>query len=185
MAVTDNPRHARYGSHRWRAGRLRAVGVVALVIAAAPLAGQARGRFPVGPGMGLGPRPPSAEGLLIEALIDGDTELWVTPTGISWRSLGVAKPGRHGGRNEPTWVNGRKWMPIWGKPKEERGFDATRPYAVRVGSINLTLRLLAVGRERGAKGIERRSPVRTQRIGRTLVIMFPDKQAEPRWYLPN
>jgi hypothetical protein len=58
--------------------------------------------------------PPSA--IVIEALIDGQSELRVTKDSLYWIHTGAsAKPGRHEKANEPTYVNGKPWMPVWGK----------------------------------------------------------------------
>jgi len=120
--------------------------------------------------------------LVVEALVDGNSEFWVTPKGVFWKSLGVAKPGRHGGANEPTWINGRKWMPQWGKPGEERGFDETKPYPLPVGKLDFKLDLLAVGTKKGCQGIERRDPVSLRTRSGALVVSIPDHNYGSRWY---
>lgn len=120
--------------------------------------------------------------LVVEAFVDGSSEFWVTPKGVFWKSLRVAKPGRHGGANEPTWINGRKWMPKWGKPGEERGFDETKPYPLPVGKLDFKLKLLAVGTKKGCQGIERRDPVSLRTRRGALVVSIPDHRSGSRWY---
>ncbi len=121
--------------------------------------------------------------LLIEALIDGKTELHVSAEGIYWVSKGFAKPGRHLGRNEPTWVNGMKWMPKWGNPEQERGRDSTDLFPISLGSLDLyDFELLAVGSQKGAEGIEKRDPIRIERIDRKVIIIIPDRQPDSKWY---
>ncbi len=120
--------------------------------------------------------------ITIEALIDGGDELWVRPEGIFWKCLSVAKVGKHGGKNEPTWINNLPWMPEWGKPNQERGSDRTALLPMMIGSTDFHFELLAVGKNRGAEGIEPRSPVKMRWEGKALVLLFPDAQADSRWY---
>jgi len=122
--------------------------------------------------------------IVVEALIDGDSELWVTPTGLYWKCVGkgVAKPGRHNGRNEPTYINGKRWMPEWGKPQESRGADQSKPLSLPIGNVNFKFELQAVGKEKGAQGIDDRDPVVTKMQGGAFVIHISDSQMDPRWY---
>jgi hypothetical protein len=120
--------------------------------------------------------------IVVEALIDGDSEFWVTPKGVYWKSLGVGKPGRHQDRNEPTWINGKSWMPEWGKPSEYRGRDETKPLPLPVGTTNFRLELQAVGGEKGCQGIQNRDPVTLRSEGENQVVSIPDSQRDSRWY---
>ena len=120
--------------------------------------------------------------ITIEALMDGQDELWIKPDGIFWKNLSVAKVGRHNQRNEPTWLNGLPWMPRWAKPNEDRGPDRTELLPILIGSTDLQFELLAVGKNRTAKSIERRSPAAIRREGNALALLFPDAQYGPRWY---
>ncbi len=124
----------------------------------------------------------NAKRVEIEALIDGDTQLVVTSTGIRWQSLGSAKPGRHEGRNEPTWVNGAKWMPVWAQPDEDRGVDQTQEFPLGIGFKDLKFELLAVGDHRGAEGIKPRSEVTTQQLLNSSVVTIPDEEEGSMWY---
>jgi hypothetical protein len=128
------------------------------------------------------PKPPKE--IIVEALIDGDSELWVTSKGIYWKNVGkeTAKPGRHDGKNEPTYVNGKRWMPEWGKPQEERGFDESKSFSMPIGKVNLRFELQAVGTEKGREGIDTRDAVTMSSSGDALVIRIPDHQMDSRWY---
>ena len=124
-----------------------------------------------------------ANELHVEALIDGNTELHVTRRGIYWKTFGVAKPGRHEGRNEPTWVNGKQWFPKWGEPEKDRGNDESDMFPLPFGPLDsFRFELLAVGSTRGATGIEKRDRVTWKRSNGELVIAIPDRQLGPRWY---
>jgi tetratricopeptide (TPR) repeat protein len=123
--------------------------------------------------------------ILVQAVVDHDSELWVTPEGLFWKSGVFAKPGLPGParQNYPTWVNGRRWVPVWGKPEEPSGQDTTQPLALAVGPVDdLKFELLAVGTTRDDLGIESRSPVRTRREGKALVVLIPDHEPSARWY---
>ena len=51
---------------------------------------------------------------VVEALIDGDSELHLTPKGIFWKQGVWNRPGRDENHNYPTYVNDREWVPDWG-----------------------------------------------------------------------
>lgn len=131
----------------------------------------------------LTPEPPRDTSITLQAFIDGESTLHVSPTRIFWESGNVAKPGRHNGANEPTLVNSKPWMPKWGKPQEDRGQDVTEALPLDVGPVeNLKLELLAVGTSREATGIEPRDPIETRVMNGEFLITIPDRQEGPRWY---
>jgi hypothetical protein len=120
--------------------------------------------------------------LVVEALIDGDSELWITQKGIYWKELGVAKPGRHDGRSEPTLVNGVKWFPQWGKPREERGFDTSALLPLPINDAKFAFEVIAVSVRPDRKEIERRDPVTIRTVKDAQVISIPDHQSGAMWY---
>ena len=73
------------------------------------------------------PPPPRYE-LTIEAFVDGPSSLRFTRSGFYWSNGRNAKPGRHDALNEPTYVNGKAWMPRWSKGHTDRGEDTTEPF---------------------------------------------------------
>ena len=119
--------------------------------------------------------PPYVREILIEARIDGDTELWVTSKGIFWKNGRWIKPG-------PIWVNGKSCVPEWGRPGEKRIPDTSKVYPMRIGKLDFRLRLLAVGETRKAEGIETRSPIRLRRQRANLIVSIPDEEPGARWY---
>jgi hypothetical protein len=127
-------------------------------------------------------QPPNA--LVIEALVDGPSELRVNRTGLYWINRRNAKPGKHEGRNEPTYINGATWQPLWKHPDKERGDDRSDPYdfAKPLDPSRLDFKLLAVGRHRDSGQIEKRSPIQVQMLGQELSIVIPDPERGPRWY---
>ena len=120
--------------------------------------------------------------LVIEVLVDGDSELHITPDGLYWVSGKWAKPGRHEGRNEATYVNGKAWYPKWGS-QSEGGPDQTAVYPMRVALDRLrSLQLLSVGTSRDSTGIEQRERISLARQGNEIVIRIPDSDPGSRWY---
>ena len=120
--------------------------------------------------------------LEIEALVDGDTELHVTTKGISWVSGGVAKPGRHGGVNEPTLIAGKKWFPKWGKPDEDRGRDRSDVFSFEIDSLELEVEVIAMSGRQGGTDMWNRSPIRTRKTDEEFVIIIPDPEPGSCWY---
>jgi hypothetical protein len=51
--------------------------------------------------------------ITVRALIDGRSQLILKGKTAQWRHFDNAAPGLHGGRNEPTIINGAKWFPQW------------------------------------------------------------------------
>ena len=56
---------------------------------------------------------PSEMTITVRALIDGRSQLILKGKTAQWRHFDNAAPGMHGGRNEPTIINGTKWFPQW------------------------------------------------------------------------
>jgi len=114
--------------------------------------------------------------------VDDEAELHITPNGVYWKELGgFDKVGKAGGQDYPTYVNGTAWHPVWGKPKEH-GLDQTEVLALPIGRLNFDFQVVAVGKERGAKGIERRSPVTMRNDKDEQVLSIPEKESGARWY---
>src|SRR5437868_10166 len=84
----------------------------------------------------------------IEAYVDGPSSLRFTQSGFSWRNGPNSKPGRHNGKNEPTYVNGKAWMPKWNKNGQDSGEDFTETFPWRIPNVDLTWEVVAVGTER-------------------------------------
>lgn len=129
------------------------------------------------------PAPDPVEQLVVEALIDGNSELHITPRGIYWLQLhGGAKPGRHNGANEPTFINGRPWMPLWQNPKRERDEDRSALLPLPMGRLDFDVQVLAIGQRRGEPGVESRDPVTIRAEHLEQVVSIPDTQFDARWY---
>jgi hypothetical protein len=56
--------------------------------------------------------------MAIEGFVDGPSTLHIRKDGIYWENGQNAKPGL---MKEPTYVNGKEWMPKWTNAAQERG----------------------------------------------------------------
>jgi hypothetical protein len=124
-----------------------------------------------------------AGGLIIESLIDGPSELRVQKEGIYWINEANAKPGRHNGAKEPTYVNEVAWQPEWDDPAD-RGTDKSKPYplAQRLDPGRLEFKLISVSSKRGDAGIEQRDPIKAKGVGSDFSVSIPDTLSGARWY---
>jgi len=121
--------------------------------------------------------------VIVQALIDGSTELRITAEGIYWAILGgVAKPGRHQGADEPTYVNGSAWRPRYEENRQDRGTDTSAVYRMPLFPEMMKFELLAVGPEKDSNGVERRSPISERRSDKDYVLTIPDNDGGSRWY---
>ncbi len=124
-----------------------------------------------------------ANSVIIEALIDGPSELRVKKDGIYWINGGNAKPGRHLGQEMPTYVDGKTWRPNWKEPRKDRGVDRTSTKSVEgVDPQKIDFKLLNVTPVRGSPGVEKRDPVKVTRVEEELSIYIPDTQGGSMWY---
>jgi len=120
--------------------------------------------------------------VVVEVLIDGLSELTVTKDGLLWISRGASKPGRHHGRDEPTYVNGEKWDPRWEEPRKNSGGDESAAYRLATVPELLKFELLAVTIARGESGVEQRSPIQTAYQDGRFIVSIPDSENDSRWY---
>jgi hypothetical protein len=120
---------------------------------------------------------------MIEVLIDGPSELRVKKDGIYWINGGNAKPGRHDGQEEPTYVNGKSWRPNWKNARQDRGVDRTATKSLDgIDPAKVKFNLRMVGITRDGNGIEKRDEISVTMIGEELSILIPDSQSGSRWY---
>jgi hypothetical protein len=129
-----------------------------------------------------GPAPARGEQVFVEALIDGDSELHLSRKGFFWVSGRAAKPGKHGGRDEPTYINDKKWLPVWGKPGEDQGPDRSQTYPFPLGRLGFDVEIANISQSRGGPGGEPRDPVSVRCRIDEQVIFIPDTQEGSRWY---
>ena len=124
-----------------------------------------------------------ANALVIEAFIDGPSELRVRKDGLYWINFDNAKPGKHDNANYPTYINGKAWQPGWKNARKARGADKSSVHATSSNDPGkLELKLLAVTLARGQTGIEKRDEIKVSVVDQELSIIIPDGQSGARWY---
>jgi len=125
-----------------------------------------------------------ANALIIEALIDGPSELRVKKDGVYWINGENAKPGRHARANEATYINNKPWLPVWKKHTTERGADKSNAHVISpsLDPSKLDLKLIAVTLQRGGAGIDNRDPIKLNMVDQELSILIPDGQSGAHWY---
>ncbi|MFZ4763547.1 MAG: SHD1 domain-containing protein [Roseimicrobium sp.] len=121
--------------------------------------------------------------VIIEALIDGPSELRVKKDGIYWINGENAKPGRHEGQEEPTYVDGKSWRPNWKNQRADRGVDRTATKSVEgLDPTKVRFKLLSVTMTRDGVGIEKRDEITANLLQDEFSIRIPDSQTGSRWY---
>ena len=125
---------------------------------------------------------PDLDRLVIEAFIDGNAELHITSDGLYWKERGVDKPGLHDGHNDPTYVNGQAWQPVWGVPEKRRGNDQSDVLKLPIGKRTYDVDVLAISEQRGNNLMEKRDPVTIATKDDEQVVIVPDRQNGARWY---
>lgn len=122
--------------------------------------------------------------VVIDAWIEGDTELHVTPRGFYWTCReGGEEPGGWNGERPPTYVNGAPWWPKWDSPAGPGDEARSTHFMVKMPPLErIGFALLSVGPERGGDGIEERDPVTTRHEVSEFVVSIPDTQKGARWY---
>jgi hypothetical protein len=122
--------------------------------------------------------------LVMEAFIDGPSELRVTPDSLYWINGQNGKPGFSGRGDEPVLVNDANWTLKWQKPENRRGVDTSERFALpfRVDPAGLTLKLLSVSAQPKGTGILKRDEIVTAPKDGELSITIPDSQSGQCWY---
>ena len=118
--------------------------------------------------------------LTVEAYVDGPSTLYVRKDGVMWVNGGNAKPGLN---REPTYVNGKEWMPKWATPTQERGADRSDLFPLPLQSFDLQASLVSNMKERGAEQVDpSRKQIEIRRRQTDLEIIIPDPEPGQRWY---
>jgi hypothetical protein len=121
--------------------------------------------------------------IIIKARVDGPSELIVSTNGFQWKNGVHAKPGRHEGRNEPTYINEIAWIPLWKHQDKDRGIDTSDMLEWPLTSLEMDFELLAIGQTPDASSVEpRTAPTMSYGAG-TLIINIPDPEPGSRWYV--
>ena len=83
--------------------------------------------------------------IVVEALIDGRSNLHVAPEGLYWEHQAWDKPGARDERGKYVVVNGSKWYPQWDHTSPETGHpDKSDIYPLKLGPGIWELRLMSI-----------------------------------------
>jgi len=75
----------------------------------------------------------AADIIHVEAVVDGKSELVISPTGLFWHHINNAKPGNYGESYEiagPTYIDGVAWTPTWTTPPAQRVEDISSTISI-------------------------------------------------------
>jgi hypothetical protein len=118
--------------------------------------------------------------LSVESFVDGPSTLYVRRDGVYWINGNNSKPGL---LREPTYINGTAWMPKWGTPGEERGFDRSDVSPITLATLDLTVELASNSTERGTDVVDTsRSRIDIKKKPNEIEIVIPDPEPGQRWY---
>jgi hypothetical protein len=92
------------------------------------------------------------------------------------------KPGLHDGHNDPTYVNGKAWKPVWGDPAHRRAEDKSKIYPLPIGSRRYTVEVMAISDRRGDYKMNPREPMKFMSEKGEQVVVIRDIPNGAQWY---
>ena len=127
------------------------------------------------------------DNLNIRAYIDGLSNLVIVGNSVYWNHLVYVVPGREGASNEPTYINGTAWLPIWPDLPNEDNADCNCRSSTYAGIPTLASEdqvvLLTIITARNTVSIIQQPNVANHY---TLIIQFDDRpQYFANWYEIN
>lgn len=120
--------------------------------------------------------------ITIDAYIDGPSTLHLSLAGIYWTNGGNAKPGRHDAHNYPTYVDGKPWIPKWGKEGDDRGQDTSDVYPLTLTTIDYELEVMGISDRKGSSKKDRRTEPAPVRQNGEFVVNINDPENGAKWY---
>jgi hypothetical protein len=122
------------------------------------------------------------EEVLVDALIDGNSELHVTKEGLRWVHKGrFAKPGRwEEGKKHSTYINGNAWEPTW-QLADNRAADVSDVFPLPTPAPKLLVELISTSPKRAGKN-ENKGNLAVQVKENHVVVGIPDPAGGGRWY---
>jgi hypothetical protein len=124
----------------------------------------------------------SPKEITVEAFIDGPSSLHLTLQGLYWTNGGNAKPGRHNAHNYPTYIDGKSWMPKWGKEGDDRGDDKCDIFPLRLTTVEYDLDVVGISDRKGIARKDRRTAPTAMRQNGEFVVNIPDPEVGAKWY---
>ena len=120
--------------------------------------------------------------ITVEAYVDGPSALHLSLKGIYWTNGGNAKPGRHEAHNYPTYIDGKAWVPKWGKDGDDRGSDKSDTYPLTLTTTAYELEVVGISDRKGSSKKDRRTAPSPVRENGEFVINIPDPEGGAKWY---
>jgi len=118
---------------------------------------------------------------VIDAFLEGGSRLFIDHEKLWWAHYpGQSEPGKFGGADEPTYVNGQPWKPEW-LPAPQEPYYLSKPYAIASKAPKLAANLVSVSKTRRGEP-EAIRPIRSSPVGEELVIAIPRVDGDARWY---
>ncbi len=117
----------------------------------------------------------------VRAFVDGTSELVVRDGRVHWHHLQSSAPGRGGGHNEPTYIDGAPWVPEWPARNENTSChceSSNSPIALSDDASRGPATVTCAE----ARGTVRVTAQPTEANGRETRITFEDPAAGPSWY---
>jgi hypothetical protein len=118
--------------------------------------------------------------LVVEALIDDNSQFHVRPDTVWWENTGGSKVGQWNHQNEPTYINGVAWKPRWTEGKKDAP-DKSSPYSAAFKTLDLEFELLSVSKQRGGAP-EKSEEISAKVEGNHYVVRITDPGTGARWY---
>jgi len=118
----------------------------------------------------------------IKAYIDGSCTLVLKNGSACWHNHRGAVPGRHGGHNYPTYINGKSWRPKWPENRRdgEVQSETLRTHSLEVPPAAKTAKIIS--RAKGARDRRGRRIVDAEVAFGVLKIHFRDMGHGASWY---
>ena len=122
------------------------------------------------------------EAVVVDALVDGNSELHVTKDGLRWVHKGsFAKPGLwEKGKTQSTYINGKAWEPTWQLP-DTRVADVSDVFPLPTPAPKVVVELISTSTKRGGKN-ENKGTLAVQPKENHVVVGIPDPAGGGRWY---
>jgi hypothetical protein len=123
---------------------------------------------------------PVSDTMTVEFQSEGGCILQIFAAGMHWNAFLPEKPGRCGGANYPTYVDGKPWLPVWTNIGLNQ--DTTDVFPVPIGAGPLDYEVIGIAPRRGEPGITKRPPVTFSSSAEGSVLHLDDARGVPMWY---
>ena len=120
--------------------------------------------------------------ITVQAYVDGPSALHLSLQGLYWTNGGNAKPGRLDANNYPTYIDGKKWFPKWGKDGDDRGSDKSDVYPLVLTTTDYELEVVGISDKKDSSKKDRRTAPSPVRQNGEFVVNITDPENGAKWY---